>query len=340
MRFPMVSLSALFFLLVSWGPGAVQNALAQQPFYKGKTIRIIVPYTPGGGFDVSCRIIARNLPRLRPGPPSCDGHKRAGGGGTIGPNYLYNVAKRDGLTIGMAHGSLTIAETTGQPSVKFKMDDFNWIGSIDLGPVVLSIRRDLPHKTIDDFRKEGKPLFLTASGPANSSHDYPRILKLYGKLNLKITTGYRGLANEMAAIQRGEADGRAGSLPSILRFSEVVKVVIGGERARPLVPDIIDVRKIVTSQEGRQLIDALGAPQRIGRALTAPPGVPAERVEILRTAWNKLIHDPKFLSEMKKAVLIKPEDLTTGQDIKKVLAQVKSLPEHTWSLLINKIQKR
>jgi hypothetical protein len=166
------------------------------------------------------------------------------------------------------------------------------------------------------------------------------ILKRYGGLNFKVVAGYRGSARAVAAVQRGEAHGRAGSLPALLRYSDVIKVVIGNTRARRLIPELIVDKEIVTSEEGRSLIDATKVSQRIGRGIMAPPGVPQERRKILESAWNQLRHNPKFLQEMKKTAFINPEDFITAQEVQTVIARVKSIPERTWKVLKQTIQHR
>ncbi len=326
-------------ITLAYALGNAGPAMAEQ-FYKGKSIRFIVPYTPGGGFDVQARIMARYLSRYIGGNPTVIVQNMPGGGGTIGPNYVYNVAKADGLTIGFVHGNMSIGQMTKVPGRKFKMENFSWIGGTDFGPIVLAIKKGSPYKTIDDLRKAKKPLFFAAASRANNQADYPVVLNKYGGLNFKVVLGYRGSASGVAAIQRGEADGMAGSLPALLRYTSDLKIIIGNKRARQVVSDLIIDEDIVTSEEGRRLIDALKVSQRIGRGIMAPPGVPQERLKILIGAWNEMRQNTEFQRTLEKATFIKPKDLVSAGEVRETLAKVEAIPQGTWKVLKDVIQKQ
>lgn len=320
-------------IILVWGLGASTVPAAERPFYEGKTIRIFVPFGPGGGFDMLARFLGRRMSEYIPGKPKFVVQNMPGGGGVIAANFLYNVAKPDGLTIGIVHSNMAILEMKQVPGAKFKMGNFSWIGGIDLGPVVAAIKKDLPYRTIEDFRSSKNTLFFAASASGTTTTEYPLILKHYGKLNVKVIPGYRGLSSALGAIERGEANARSGSLPSLKRRSDVLRIVIGAQRAREVVPDIVVDSQIVTSREGRELINALQVPQQLGRGIAAPPGVPQERIEILRSAWAKLSQDPRFLKQVKKTLLVDPKDLNGVKKVRKVIAEVKALPGKTWDLL-------
>ena len=326
-------LSVLLFFVISWGQGSSPALAAEKSFYEGKTVRIIVPFNPGGGFDMLARFLARHMPKYISGKPKFIVQSMPGGGGLIGPNFLYNAAKPDGLTIGIVHGSATISQMKKVSGLNFKMEKFGWIGGIDLGPVVVAVKKDLPYRNIDDLRNANKTIFFAGSVSGSISNEYPLILKKYGGLNFKVISGYRGLSSAIASMQRGETEARSGSLPSLRRNSDTLRIIIGPDRARSAVPNIIIDSEIVKSKEGRRLINALQIPQRIGRGIIAPPKVPQGRMEILRSAWGKLMGDPIFLKKVEKLLLVKQKDLTTAKEIKDVIAQVRSLPEQTWDLL-------
>ncbi len=326
-------------LVIGYALSTTQVAIADD-FYKGKTIRFIVPYGPGGGFDVQARLIARYLPQYIAGNPTIIVQNMPGGGGSIGPNYIFNVAKPDGLTIGMVHGNQSVAQMTKQAGRKFNMEKFSWIGGTDFGPIVLAIKKESPYKTVEDFKKAKKPLFFAAASRANNQADYPEVLREYGGLNFRVVLGYRGSAAGVAAVQRGEADGMAGSLPALLRYTHTLKIVIGNARARSVVPGLLVDENIVTSKEGRFLINALKVSQPIGRGIMAPPRVPQGRLSALTGAWSELKGNQKFLKELEKATFIKPEDLRTAKQVRETLAKVEAVPAKTWEILKVKIQKQ
>ena len=308
-------------------------------FYKGKTIRFIVPYGPGGGFDVQARIMARYLTKYIAGNPTVIVQNMPGGGGVIGPNYIYNVAKPNGLTMGYVHGNMSIGQMTKIAGRKFRMEKFSWIGGTDFGPIVLAIKKGSPYKTVEDLRNTKKPVYFAAASRANNQADYPVVLNKYGGLNFKVVLGYRGSAAGVAAIQRGEADGMAGSLPALRRYTSDLKIIIGNKRAKKVIPDLVVDEEIVTSEEGRRLINALKVSQRIGRGIMAPPGVPQDRLNILIGAWNKMRQNTEFQRTLEKATFIKPEDLVSAAEVMKTLAKVEAIPQDTWKLLKAKIQR-
>src|SRR5438067_9507984 len=156
---------------------AVPLAAAAQPNFSGKTVTIVVGYKPGGGYDATARMLARHLPNHMPGKPTVIVQNMPGGNSIIAANHIYNVAKRDGLTIGTFNRNLPIAQLTGVQGVKYDMTKFEWIGSAANETTILAIRNDLPYKTFDELRKAKEPVVIGSTGPGANTYDFPLLLK-------------------------------------------------------------------------------------------------------------------------------------------------------------------
>ena len=306
---------------------------AERDFYQGKTIRVIVPFSPGGGFDMLSRLMARHLPKYIPGKPGIFVQNMPGGGNTIGVNYVNNVAKHDGLTIGLVHGNKIVQQMTKMAGIKFDITKFHWMGSVDLGPISLGIRKDLPYRTGKDIQEAKKTLYMPASVGSNGS-DYPLILNKFAGMNLKPVHGYNSMRDAVLALQQREGDGRAGSLPTLRRYPDLLRIVVSSKRGRKWVPGVTVDRELVTEGEGRALIDALQIPQRVGRGIYAPPGVPKDRVAVLKAAWEGVMRDPVFVKEAEKILLVSPGELVSAREVEEVISRAKALPAKTWEQLI------
>ncbi len=145
----LVVLLVVQLLFISWGQTEAQT---QKPFYKGKTLRVMVPYAPGGSTDLAARIVGRHLGKHIPGNPTVFVQNMSGAGGVVGANYLYNVAKKDGLTIHHVVRSLYIDQLIGKPRIDFDFAKFGWIGSFNRGPIMLMCRTDSGYTSIDAIR--------------------------------------------------------------------------------------------------------------------------------------------------------------------------------------------
>jgi tripartite-type tricarboxylate transporter receptor subunit TctC len=272
------------------GPGL---AWAQSP-YAGKTVTIVVGYKAGGGYDSTARVLARHLPKYIPG-------KRANS--MIAANHVYNVAKPDGLTLGTFNRNLPIAQMTKVDGVKFDMRKFVWIGSAASESTILAIRADLGYKSLDELKKSGKQIVIGATGPGANTYDFPLLLKDLLGLNLKIVSGYSSSTDIMLAVERKEADGRAGSYTSIRPFIDR-KLVVPIVRARAIEKGIekLPVDEDMAPNARAKAIMALrSAPEVIGRPYVMAPGTPEPIANIMREAFSKVLGDKELVAEATKA---------------------------------------
>ena len=295
-------------------------------YYEGKTLTIVVGYKPGGGYDTYARLLAKHLPKYLPGNPTIVVQNMPGANSIIGANHLYSVAKPDGLTIGTFNNGLVIAQLTRVEGVSFDLTKLSWIGSVANDAAVLTLRSDLPIKTVDDLRKVKEPVIIGATGPGSSTFDFPALLKEFAGINVKIISGYSSSADVMLAIERKEVDGRAGSYASILPFIErgLVRPLV---RTRVSVPEIEKLpvdEDLATSAKGKAILAIRSTPEAIYRPYAAPPATPAETMKMLRDAFAKVTSDKDLLADAKKGKV--PIAYVSAEDSLKLIREVLNQP--------------
>ncbi len=295
-------------------------------YYEGKTLTIVVGYKPGGGYDSYARLIAKHLPKYLPGGPAIVIQNIPGANSIIGANHLYGVAKPDGFTIGTFNNGLVIAQLTRVEGVSYDLTKLSWIGSLANDAAVLTVRTDLPFKTVDDLRKVKEPVVIGATGPGSSTFDFPALLKEFAGINVKVIPGYSSSADVMLAIERKEVDGRAGSYASILPFIErgLVRPLV---RTRVSVPEIAKLpvdEELAASAKGKAILAIRSAPEAVYRPYAAPPGTPAEVMKMLRDAFAKAATDKELLADAKKGKL--PVDYVSADESLKLVREVLKQP--------------
>jgi tripartite-type tricarboxylate transporter receptor subunit TctC len=301
-------LSALLFVSA---PHGLQAASGDQDFYKGKTIRIIVGFAAGGGFDVYARTIARHMPKHLPGSPSMIVDNMTGAGSRLAANYLYKASAPDGLTIGNFIGSLLLQQILGDQGIEFDGRKFEWLGAPVMDDTACALTKASGITNIDQWFASKTPIKLGGEAPGANDSDVPRMLKATLGLPIQLIEGYKGTSNIRLAAEAGEVDGGCWTWASIRSTwkkgldSGLVNVVlqVNAKRASdiPNVPNAVDYAK---TPEGKQLIDAgIHAPSAILRAYALPPGIPKERLTMLRDAFMATMKDKDFAAEITKANL-------------------------------------
>jgi len=323
-------LSALLFVSA---PDGSQAASGDQDFYKGKTIRIIVGFAAGGGFDVYARTIARHMPKHLPGNPSMIVDNMTGAGSRLAANYLYKASAPDGLTIGNFIGSLLLQQILGDQGIEFDGRKFEWLGAPVMDDTVCALTKASGVTNIDQWFASKTPIKLGGEAPGANDSDVPRMLKATLSLPIQLIEGYKGTSNIRLAAETGEVDGGCWTWASIRSTwkkgldSGLVNVVlqVNAKKASdiPNVPNAIDYAK---TQEAKQLIDAgIHATSAILRAYALPPGTPKERLNVLRDAFMATMKDKDFAAEITKANLeLNPLSGVEVENIARKLYQVDS----------------
>jgi tripartite-type tricarboxylate transporter receptor subunit TctC len=315
-------------LLFSVGKGQADD------FFKGRSLRIIVSYFPGGGNDLEVRLIARHMRRHLPGNPSVIVQNMPGAGTVIGANYLYRMAPQDGTVVGIFGPTQVVRQVIGVPGVEFQSENFNWLIAANVGDVVTCVAKEATGvRNLDDVIKRKEPLVVAASGPGSSTLTWPRAYQEILGANLKIVSGYPGAAGLRAAMERGEADATCISWAAYMRRAIKEMAASGtrvsvftqmGMKAAPDLPQVQNALERVKSTTDRQVITALLTEHSMARPFVAPPGVPAERVQLLRKAFMDTLRDPRLLEEANKIhVEINP---LPGEGVQGIVANLKNLP--------------
>lgn len=190
----------LFFTPTAW---------AQTPFYQGKTITVVAGVSAGSAYDLYARLMAQFMGKYIPGNPSFIVQNMTGAGSIIGANYVYNVSKPDGLTIGAIQPSIYFNQLMQQKEVKYDCAKFGWIGSSDKSDYLLYMRADLPYKTLADVRKAKEPPKCGSTGAGTSGSYMPKLLEETLGTKFTIVAGYQGGGEIDLAVERGELHCRA-----------------------------------------------------------------------------------------------------------------------------------
>ena len=321
-----LALSTLAIVLAAGG-----SAAHAQSFYEGKTVRVVVGFAPGGGFDTYARVISRHIGKHIPGNPTMVVENMTGAGSLISANHLYRVAKPDGLTIGHFNGALFLGQALGQPGIEFDARKFELIGAPMGEDAVCALTRASGVTSVEQWMASKTPIKLGGVAPGGTPDANARILKAALGLPIQLVSGYKGTAEIRLAASSGEVAGACWSWESMrstwrgaLDSGEVVAVLQTSAKPFPdlaRVPLAIDLAK---TQEARQLIKVgIQNAAAFARPLALPPGTPKDRVITLRKAFQDTLKDPAFLAEAEKAKLTL--DPKTAEALEKMVAEAFAL---------------
>jgi len=322
-----IILSFLFLALL--GP----PAQAQSDFYKGKTVTIISGTTAGSAYDTYARLIAAHLGKHIPGNPTFVVQNMPGGGSIVAANFLYGVAKPDGLTIASINPALYFNQLAGRQEVKFDWGKFRWLGSPDWSDHVVYMRTDTPYKTIHDVRTAATPPKCTATATGTTGHYLPQLLQETIGTKFDIVIGYPGGPEMDLAVERNEAQCRAFTITAWFsgepyeswRKNNFARLMIQTGRKRderlPDVPTLYELMdQYKTAENDRRLADVVLASNIFGRPYVAPPAIAPDQFKILRNAFVKTLEDNELLAEAKKRNLeIKPK---AGEEMEKLAKEI------------------
>lgn len=283
-------------------PFMTSSAGAQANFYEGKTITVYLG-AKSGSLAIAAQIVTHHLGRYIPGKPTVILQHMPGAAHLLATNHVFNVAKPDGLTLLASNPNVAIAQLSQVEQVRFDVRKFQWIGSSGADGVMFSIRSDLPYKTFDEFKKADRELVAGTTGPGSNAHDFPLLLKEFAGAKLKLVSGYPANSDVLLAIERKEVDAYSALATTIKLAVDrgVVRPLVRGRVALPGYENLPVDEDLATSPLGKSLMSIKSIPQAIGRAFAAAPGTPADRLAMLREAFAKVVKDPEFLAEGKKA---------------------------------------
>jgi len=308
---------------------AVAAPAAAQDFYRGKTITIMVGFSPGGGFDINARVLARHLGRHIPGNPVVVVQNMPGAGSITAVTYLDLTAPKDGTVLDIFNFG-NIGESRLNPDkVKVDFRRFNWIGSISQDLTVCYVWHAFGVKTLADLKAKPK-VHMGLTGMGTSSDTNQKILKSIFGVRVQQVAGYPGSAEQRIAIERGELDGDCGAWSSIpvewVEGKKIVPVIRSAPVTAPdMPPDVPYSVDIAPSERDQQVLRMLLASAQVGRPFIASHAVPPERVRILRDGFNATMQDPQFIAEAQKLRL--PMSPKTGEEALQVVESIYATPE-------------
>lgn len=335
-------LAAAVWLLQGVIPGAPESAQAQtKPYYEGKTILIIVGSGPGAGNDIRTRLWARHASRHIPGHPKLIVQNRSGGGGLRARNYLYNIAKPDGLTIAEIIRGTGLQHAIGDPAARFEADKFNWIGNLTTATAICVGRIDRVGKNLEEAVARSKKTQLrdAEAGATSTGAAIGKMVRKFTGLNTRQVVGYQGGAAIDLAIEKGEADMRCGFVWSSAKTRKrqwfarlgsktpfVSVLVQVATKRHPELADIPTLIELAPDAEAKDVAEMLTFTYRNAYPMLAPPGTPAHVVKILRDAFWATVHDPQYLAEAKKIGYLDDEPLK-GEEVQQLIGKIVSVPE-------------
>jgi tripartite-type tricarboxylate transporter receptor subunit TctC len=333
-----------------WQFGFVDPVLAQEPFYKGKSVRLVVGSTPGGFYDRWARFFAKYMPKYIPGNPEIIVQNMPGAGSLVAANHVFNVAKPDGLTLGMVQYNIYMDQLVGRKEVQFDVRKFGWIGSPASETVLLYMRNDAPYKSIRDIVKAKEPPKCGSSGTVSTDYLLAKLLE--DSIGAKFNTilGYPGGSEIDLAVEKGEVVCRAHNISAHFgrepfnswHKKDFDRHIVQTGRKRdarlPQTPTIYELfDEYGSSEVSRRVAQVMLTGGELGRPMLATPATPPERIKILREGYARALKDPELVVETEKAKM--EVDPTPGEELeellKKVMEQPKEVMDRVKKLLAN-----
>jgi tripartite-type tricarboxylate transporter receptor subunit TctC len=318
--------------------GLVPKVSAQAPYYQGKQIKVVVGFTTGGFYDRWARVLSRYMPKHIPGHPEMVVQNMPGAGSVVAANYVYSVAKPDGLTIGFTSNAIYLDQLIGRGEVKYDVRKFAWIGSPVSEPMLFYVRSDSPYKTIQDIRNAREPAKCGSTGTVSSDYILARLLEeTLPPTKINTVLGYPGGAEIDLAVEKGEVScrgmtaspffGREPFLSWQKRNFVRVLFVTGSKRDQrlpdvPTLYEIFDREKV--PEDRRRVAEVILAAEDFGRPIVAGPGTSPDHVKNLRNAFNQSMKDPELLADAQKQKMdVDPEN---GENLEKLVAKTMQQP--------------
>jgi tripartite-type tricarboxylate transporter receptor subunit TctC len=299
------------------------TSLAAAPFFEGKTVRITVGASAGGGYDLWARTVGRHIGKYIPGKPTVIVENVTGAGGLIMANQLFKGTKPDGLTIGHVNGGLILSQILGQPGFDFDPQKFIYIGAVNKENAVLVFGKKSGISSADKWRSTTSPAKLGGLVPGNMADNIARMGNVLA-FPTQVVTGYKGTADILIAIESGELSGGPASWDSMKvnrkkQMDSGDMFVVAQAAAKPLkgIPNVPTLFSLAKTDEQKKIIQfVINDANEYSRPFALPPGTPKERVEILRKAFHDMQEDKEFLAEVDRMQMTldptAPDEMAAG----------------------------
>jgi tripartite-type tricarboxylate transporter receptor subunit TctC len=295
-------------------------------FYRGNTIRFHLASEPGGGFDTVARSFGKYFVHHMPGNPNLVVVNMPGGGGTLLANWAYNVAPKDGTIIAMGLSTLPMNQVIAPDPVRYDSNKFNWVGNIEKATGTILTWRSSKTKTMQDARERETPM----AGTGKNSIIY-QLLTLSNKLldtRFKVVLGYN--TGRVLAVERGEVDGTGSTLQNIPAMAP------NAPERLAKYPDVPTMVELAKTSEARQMLEFWMYQSATARAVFMPPEVPADRVELMRRAFDKTMQDPAFLAEVTR--LQTQVEPSNGEEVQEAVRRIISTSPEVAAKILDAIK--
>ena len=298
------SVSTALALAVAALVPATASAQSVESFYHGKSIRLIIGSSAGGGYDTYGRVIARHMGNFIPGKPGMVVQNMPGGSSRAAANHVYNVAKRDGTVMAAVFSGIPADPLMNPKSAKYDALKFTWIGSAARDSQAGMVWHTAPAQTLQDVLK--MEMIVGSSGGA--TYDFPMLSNAILGTKFKIISGYKGTKEIGLSMERGEVQGNAGTTWSSIKTQHTdwlkdkkIRVFVQYSRTpHPEIPDVPVMLSLAKNEADRQALNLAFARQDFARPYVAPPALPADRTAALRSAFNTTMADKVFLDDAAK----------------------------------------
>jgi tripartite-type tricarboxylate transporter receptor subunit TctC len=313
----MVALSAL-----------ADPALTQSAYYAGKTVRIIVGSTAGGGYDLNARTLAPFLAEHLPGKPTVVVQNMAGGGGLNSVMYLNSSAPKDGTVIALFNPGVITDVASNPAQARVDLAKMAWIGSVSRAFRSCYFWHQTGLKSLKDVDRK-QQIMLGSTGLNSASYNDAAMLKNLVGQNVKTISGYPGRTEVALAIERREVDGECGSsdafAPGWLEGGKMNMFLRMSETKTPLIPDDVPwIGEFLKSDADMQVLKLLTGGYELGRPIVASPEVPAAQIEMLRAAFDATMADPNYIETSNKRQL--SHSPINGKEAQQLIVQILGAP--------------
>ncbi len=324
-----VAWPAGLFLVLTLGivPASAQSA---GEVFAGKNVNMVIGFGPGGGYDMWGRTVARHIGQHLPGKPTVVPVNMPGAGSYTATNYIYTTAPKDGTVMGIIARDAALGPITGAGGARFDPTKLSWLGSPTTETNICIAFHTSPIKTVEDLKT--KQLILGDTGPGTGTRSYPKALTELLGLKFKLVSGFPSSADVFLAMERGEVDGICESLDSVknkrpdwIPNKKVSILFQGGAEPDPELAGVPFVLDLAKTEDQKKAIEFLYAGQGIGRPFVAPPGLPPDRLKMLRDAFIATMKDPEFIADAKRSKLdINPQD---GEHLAALINKIYATPK-------------
>lgn len=320
-----------------WRPAAAlmvltlaQTANAEEAFYRGGTIDLIVGYPVGGANDNYARLLARHMGRHIPGSPTIVIRNMPGAGSLQAVNHIYNSAPRDGSVIAIAAPTIALDQKFGAQGVRFDAKRLEWIGRANSQVALIILRSSVKVTTPQEAQRD--EIIMAGTGASSTISIYPGVMNRLLGYKFKFVMGYKGSSDAMLAVERGEVDGMnisweslEANHPAWLPEGKMKALVQFAQGRHPSLPNTPSVVELARTDEERRILEALMSTVEIGVSFFTSPDTPRERLNALRRGFDKMAQDPACIEEAGKLRL--PIQHKNGEEVEKLVSDLIDLPD-------------